>query len=86
MSAIKTSITVDENNWKRLKNQKNRSRIINAALDLYFSRESFFKKAEKDFWNEVDASLSGRNQDFFLLSKGDEELTDDVLESRLWNS
>lgn len=85
MSATKTSITVDEENWKLLKNRKNRSSVINAALSLYFLREPYLAEAEEAFWKKVDASLSGENSDFVLLAGKNEELTDELLEEKLWS-
>jgi hypothetical protein len=48
MSTVaKTSISLKQHNWERLGNVKNRSVIINQALDLYFDRQSFMQQAEQ---------------------------------------
>jgi hypothetical protein len=37
-----------------LNNYKNKSKIINQALNLYFQKEDYIKNAEIDFFNSIE--------------------------------
>ena len=50
--SVKASITIKQNLFHKLERFNNKSKIINEALDIYFAREEYLKKAEEDFWNE----------------------------------
>ena len=50
--SVKASITIRQNLFHKLEKFNNKSKIINEALDIYFAREEYLKKAEEDFWNE----------------------------------
>lgn len=46
-TVAKTSISLKKHNREKLSDVKNRSVIINQALDLYFERQSFMQQAEQ---------------------------------------
>ncbi len=48
----KTSVSIKKNNWDRLKEMKNKSTVINKALQIYFEREEYLQDAEEKFWDE----------------------------------
>jgi len=35
----KASVSIRESNWRRLSSEKNKSKIVNTALELYFEYE-----------------------------------------------
>lgn len=45
-TVMKTSISLKPYNWKRLENVKNRSIIINQALDLFFQKKAYMAQME----------------------------------------
>ena len=49
MLTSKSTISFTENNWKRIKNAKNKSKVINKALSFYFDSKAHLKQKEEDF-------------------------------------
>lgn len=49
MSATRSTISFNQNNWKRIANSKNRSALVNKALDYFFKAQSFLKSKEEEF-------------------------------------
>jgi len=49
MPVMRSTISFHPLNWKRVKNKKNRSKTINAALDYYYKAQEFLKKKEEEF-------------------------------------
>ncbi len=45
----KKTFSIKTNVVKELENYKNKSKVVNQALHLYFSREKYLEKAEKEF-------------------------------------
>ncbi len=45
----KSTFTIKNNFAEKLGNYKNKSKVVNIALNLYFEREKFLKKAEEEF-------------------------------------
>jgi len=45
----KKTFSIKTNVVKESENYKNKSKVVNQALHLYFSREKYLKKAEKEF-------------------------------------
>lgn len=86
MTAIKTSITVDEPIWEQIKDVRNRSHLINQALKLYLDREEMLRKAEVDYWKNVYRSLKQKDGEYQYLNPNGEELTSELFEKHLWNS
>jgi len=56
-NSIKTSVTIKSDLFKRLDTFKNKSKIINDALAIYFEKNDYLKKAEEDYWNQKKATV-----------------------------
>ncbi len=64
-TVAKTSISLKKHNREKLSDVKNRSVIINQALDLYFERQSFMQQAEQKW---LEQSITSWLQD---IQRGD---------------
>jgi hypothetical protein len=51
-NSIKSSFTIKPDLFKRLDTFKNKSKIINEALYIYFEKNDYLKKAEENYWNQ----------------------------------
>ena len=49
MSATRSTISFHEHNWQKIAQQKNRSKLVNTALDYYFRAQDFLKDKEEEF-------------------------------------
>lgn len=49
MTASRSTISFEENNWKELEKADNKSRVVNVALRFYFDSKSTLKKKEEEF-------------------------------------
>lgn len=49
MTATRSSISFNQNNWKQIANSKNRSALVNKALEYYFKAQAFLKSKEEEF-------------------------------------
>lgn len=49
MSASRSTISFEEQNWKALQNVPNKSKIVNIALKFYFDSKVTLKKKEEEF-------------------------------------
>ncbi len=49
--SIKSSFTIKSDLFKRLDNFKNKSKIVNEALSIYFEKNDYLEKAEQEYWN-----------------------------------
>ena len=59
-TVAKTSISLKKHNREKLSDVKNRSVIINQALDLYFERQLFMQQAEQKW---LEQSITSWLQD-----------------------
>jgi len=50
----KRTFTVKKTLSERLNNYKNKSKIVNQALKLYFKKEDYIKKAEEEFFESIE--------------------------------
>lgn len=82
---VKTSISLQKNIWQLLSKYRNRSSVINEALDLYFQRKEMLKQADKEYWENVERSLKGENSDYISLNSNGEELDEELLNQKLWS-
>lgn len=82
----KTSISLKAHNWKKLKNVKNRSVIINQALDLYFQKQKHMQEAEDKWIRNIveEAELQKKNGEYIVLNPNGEEITHELLNKVLW--
>lgn len=46
----KASVSIRESNWRRLSTEKNKSKIVNQALALYFSYQQGKDEFEENFY------------------------------------
>jgi hypothetical protein len=49
---IKSSFTIKHDIFKRLEGYKNKSKIINDALSIYFEKNDYLEKAEQEYWDQ----------------------------------
>ena len=49
MPASRSTISFEEQNWKILQEQKNKSKVVNTALRFYFNSKDLLKKKEEEF-------------------------------------
>ena len=49
MPVSRTTISFNEQNWKNLKNEKNKSAFVNKALSFYISATKKLKEREEEF-------------------------------------
>ena len=49
MTASRSTISFNEKNWKKLKNIKNKSKVVNTALTFYFDSQELLRKKEEEF-------------------------------------
>lgn len=85
--SVKASITIKQNLFNKLERFNNKSKIINEALDIYFAREEYLKKAEEDFWNEkIRLGLQDvENWNTIKINPNWEEITDELIKKALWS-
>ncbi len=85
--SVKASITIRQNLFHKLEKFNNKSKIINEALDIYFAREEYLKKAEEDFWNEkIRLGLQDvENWNTIKINPNGEEITDELIKKALWS-
>jgi len=84
-TTTKTSISVQNKYWAKLKTSKNRSYIINEALDLYFEREQYLSEAKKKYWENIDKHLQNNTGEYVVLNEANKDVTPKLLEEKLWN-
>ena len=80
----KISVSVQDKIWKNLSKHKNRSFIINQALEFFFDKEEKIKQAEEKYWEKVLSSLSGKNNNYDSLNPNKEKINHNLLEEKLW--
>lgn len=49
MTVIRSTISFQEKNWNKVKGVKNRSKLVNDALENYFRMKNFLKEKEEEF-------------------------------------
>jgi len=49
MSVVRSTISFQPQNWKKIACVKNRSKLVNKALEYYFTAQDFLKKKEEEF-------------------------------------
>ena len=84
-TTVKTSISLPEATWHKVKHRKNRSSIIAKALELYLDMEEDLQAAEHDYWQKVKNSLKKDDGDYISLNPNGKKLTKQDIEQKLWN-
>jgi hypothetical protein len=49
----KTTFSIRKKNWKKIKDLKNRSNVVNQALELYFQKQEFINDMEKQWQDKM---------------------------------
>ncbi len=49
MSISRSSISFTEDNWNKIENASNKSKVVNTALQFYFDSKELLKKREEEF-------------------------------------
>jgi len=80
----KTSISIEPSIWEEIKDLKNKSHFINNALRFYLSRKKFIDNLEEKYWENVEKSLLNNDWKYFSLNPDWEEITEEILEDKLW--
>jgi len=83
-TTIKSSISLQKSVWKKLKKYRNRSGVINDALEMYFNRAETLEKADNEYWEKVEQSLRGNTGEYVALNPNGEKITEELLEKNLW--
>lgn len=83
-TCTKTSLAIDNGNWQKLQNRKNRSHTVNVALKFFFDYEELIKNHENKYWDNVRKSLLNNNWDYISLNPNWEKINEDILEEKLW--
>ena len=52
-TVYKTSVSIKKSNWGKIKNEKNKSAIINKALDLFFDYRDHLLKSDNEYWKKL---------------------------------
>lgn len=86
-SVKKTSISLKMNNRKRLQKVRNRSALINQALDLYFDKEQYMKEAEEKRLRDMaeEGLKDVREGNVYPLNPDGGEITNETLDKFLRN-
>ena len=66
MVAARTTIAFDQLTWPKLKKAKNKSKLVNKALEYYFSAQEYLKKKEEEFilWEFAHYENTGESYSF----------------------
>ena len=84
-TTVKTSVSLQKPLWHLLRNVKNKSRVINEALEMYFDKQKFLQESDKQYWEMVGKSLAGKRDEYVSLNPKGEGITNELLEKELWN-
>ena len=49
MAASRSTVSFNEENWKALQEVRNKSKVVNLALEFYFDAKKLMKKKEEEF-------------------------------------
>lgn len=84
---IKRSFTINAQFDKALGQYKNKSRVVNDALSIYFEKQVYLQKAENEFWQKkiqewLDDVRLGKT---LSINKDHEVITNEMLEETLWS-
>jgi len=75
----KRTFTLKKTLSDRLNNYKNKSKIINQALNLYFQREDYIKKAEKDFFDSIEIENFWEEEINSLVNSSENKKLDETI-------
>ena len=84
-TTVKSIISIQISIWNRLKKHKNRSALINKALEFYFDREEKLNKADQEYWMNVEQSLKSNDGEYVSINPKGEKISKELLEEKLWS-
>lgn len=66
MVAARTTIAFGQATWPKLKKAKNKSKIVNTALEYYFSAQEYLKEKEEEFilWEFAHFEKTGESYSY----------------------
>jgi len=85
--AVRNSFTLKPENFKKLSAYKNKSLLVNKALELYFSREKALAEADNKWLKQTikEAQEEIARGDYTIINPGWWDITDEMLEKTLWS-
>ncbi|MBS9775142.1 hypothetical protein KGV52_00395 [Candidatus Gracilibacteria bacterium] len=73
----KKSFTIKKDYAKKLNLYKNKSKIVNEALKMYFARQQFLEEKEEEFFNSFEfEDFSKEELDSLVNSKENQQLNE----------
>jgi len=66
MPASRTTISFNEKNWEKIKNAKNKSSLVNQALQFFFHAKKTLKQREEEFILEEIAHYNETGESYSL--------------------
>lgn len=86
-NSVKSSFTIRHDLFKRIKWEKNKSKVVNEALSLYFEKNDFLAKAEEEYWNEKIRTwlIDVENWDTTPINPNGEKITKELIKKALWS-
>ena len=70
---------VNKSLFDRLDNYKNKSKIVNNALKLYFQREDFIRYTEKDFLDSLEIEDFTDKEINFLKNSNENKILEETI-------
>lgn len=49
MPATRSTISFTEDNWHKIESEKNKSKLVNQAIEYFYKSKDFLKNKEEDF-------------------------------------
>ena len=85
-TVYKTSISIKNSNWEKIKDEKNKSSIINKALDLFYHHREYLEKANQVYWeNLAEEWLNDiKSWNTITLNPNNEKITRKMIKDKLW--
>ncbi|MCT4617673.1 MAG: hypothetical protein N4A38_05695 [Candidatus Gracilibacteria bacterium] len=85
--AVRNSFTLKPKNFKKLSQYKNKSLLVNKALELYFSREKALQDADDKWLRKTikEAQEEIARGEYTIINPNGGDITDEMLEETLWS-
>ena len=69
-TTVKTSTSIRQANWQKLKDFPNKSAVVNEALELFFDRADFLAQKEEEYWDNVRWHLKNKTGEYVSVNPG----------------
>ncbi len=85
-TVYKTSVSIKKCNWQKIKNEKNKSSIINKALDLFFDYKDHLLKSDNNYWKSLvqDWLEDIKKWDIITINPKNEKISRKMIKDKLW--